>query len=109
MDSTALTKPQLQALCTGWSGATWRGAHDTMEAVGGAAAGWLSVVVSPKAALAIGIPLMLANAFMGAHPVIRLFTSIGPGMVAGANALLVSNWLTQGRTARGNLRVANAA
>jgi hypothetical protein len=99
---TSLTKAELTSLCTGWSGATWRGAHDTMEAVGGAAAGWLAHVWSPKVALAIGLPLTIVNAFMGAHPVVRLFTSVGPGMVAGANAVMVKDWLTVGSKA--NLR-----
>ena len=39
---------------------------------------------------------------MGAHPVVRLFTSVGPGMVAGANAVMVKDWLTVGSKA--NLR-----
>ena len=100
----AISKAQLETLCVGWSGGAWRSAHDTMEALGGGAAGWLSVVWSPKVALAIGFPLLIANAFMGTHPVLRLITSVGPGMVAGANAVLVHNWLTVGK--RTDLRVA---
>ena len=81
-----------------------------MEAAGGFAAGWISAVTSPKVALAIGIPLALVNAFMGAHPVVRLFTSIGPGMVAGANAIMAHNWITKGRARRSRPTVvANAA
>lgn len=105
MNGNSLTKAELESLCLGWSGGSWRAAHDTMEAVGGGVAGWLTAAFkSPKVALAIGFPLMIANAFMGAHPVLRLVTSLGPGMLAGASALYVHGKITMAK--RADLRVA---
>lgn len=105
---TSLTRADLQALHTGWGGVGWTVAHDTMQAVGGAAAGWITAVCGGKAKLAmlISIPLVIANGFTSNHPILRTFTSLGPGLLAGANALSTYNWITNGKRRSGGLRAA---
>lgn len=105
---TSLTRNELQTLHTGWGGVGWTVAHDTMQGIGGAAAGWITAVAGGKAKLAalIALPLVIANAFTVNHPILRTFTSIGPGMLAGANALATYNWITNGRARKSTLRAA---
>lgn len=105
MNGNGLTRAELASFTLGWSGAAWAGAHDTMEMVGGGLAGWISEVWSPKVAFAIGFPIALVNAFMGGHPIIRLCTSLGPGLTAGASAIATRDWLAQGKS-RSGMRVA---
>lgn len=104
---TSLQKSDLQGLVTGWGGVGWTAAHDTMQALGGGAAGWITAVTSkPKVAALIALPLVILNAFTASHPILRTFTSLGPGMLAGANALAVHDWITKGRSKQSHLRAA---
>lgn len=104
---TDLSKQELQSLVTGWGGVGWTAAHDTMQGLGGAGAGWLTAATgSPKLAMAIGLPLMLANAFTASSPILRTFTSLGPGLMAGAAALQTHNWITRARRGKSTLRAA---
>lgn len=101
-----LSKTELQSLVTGWGGVGWTAAHDTMQALGGGAGGWISAVASPKVAMLIALPIVIANAFTASHPILRTFTSLGPGMMAGATAIATHQWITQGRAKRSTLRAA---
>ncbi len=105
---TSLQKSDLQGLVTGWGGVGWTIAHDTMQGIGGGAAGWITAVCggNAKVAALIALPLTIANAFTASHPILRTFTSLGPGMLAGANALATYNWITQGRAKRPYIRAA---
>jgi hypothetical protein len=104
---TSLTRNDLQGLVTGWGGVGWTATHDTMQVLGGAAAGWITAIThKPKLAALIALPLVILNAFTASHPILRTFTSLGPGMLAGANAIAVHDWITRGRNKQSHVRAA---
>lgn len=94
MANDALSKAAMSDLIEGWGPRAMTAAHDVIENLGGGLAGALAAKYGTGPAYAIGAVLQVSNAMAGpSHPWIQMGTALGSGMIAGANAIKVYQWI----------------
>jgi hypothetical protein len=94
MAEGSLKTAEMRNLLEGWGPRAMTVAHDVVENIGGGLAGAIAAKWGTGPAYAIGIVLQACNGIAGpSHPWIGMGTSLGSGLVAGANALKVYSWI----------------